>query len=380
MERDHRYTATPAHTTAGSNLAATSPSPGKAADRLDRRPSPAAREARGPGESTTMRVLIVEDDAHTSAYIARGLKESGHVVDCATDGRDGLFMATENSYDAMVVDRMLPVLDGLSIIRALRENANSTPVLILSALGEVDDRVQGLRAGGDDYLVKPFAFAELLARLDALTRRAQYGSPRHRLAGRRPGDGPARPNGQARRARSSSCNRASSACSSSDAQSRAGGDAHHAAGGRVGLPLRPADQRHRRARRAVCDRRSTATSRRVSCTRCAVGLRAARGRLRACGSFGRPASAGRLAAAPALPGAGTAVIRLDSPPLLSPPAPGLARQPTRSWRHPRKSNALSPASAACPAVTTAASAGGSHPSKSLLPCTAQSPCEPLASR
>lgn len=119
-----------------------------------------------------MRVLVIEDDADTAAYIRKGLKEQGHVVDHAQDGKEGLFMALEQSYDVTIVDRMLPGLDGLSIIQTLRTSGNTTPVLILSALGEVDDRVQGLRAGGDDYLVKPFAFSELLARLEALVRRA----------------------------------------------------------------------------------------------------------------------------------------------------------------------------------------------------------------
>ncbi|MBW8054772.1 MAG: response regulator transcription factor [Nitrospira sp.] len=119
-----------------------------------------------------MRILVIEDDADTAAYIRKGLKEQGHVVDHAQDGKEGLFMALEQSYDVTIVDRMLPGLDGLSIIQTLRTSGNNTPVLILSALGEVDDRVQGLRAGGDDYLVKPFAFSELLARLEALVRRA----------------------------------------------------------------------------------------------------------------------------------------------------------------------------------------------------------------
>jgi two-component system, OmpR family, response regulator len=118
-----------------------------------------------------MQILIIEDDKTTAAYLCKGLKESGHNVDHAADGKDGLFMAMENDYDAIVIDRMLPGLDGLSVIRTLRAANKNTPVLVLSALGEVDDRVQGLKAGSDDYLVKPFAFAELMARLEALTRR-----------------------------------------------------------------------------------------------------------------------------------------------------------------------------------------------------------------
>ena len=118
-----------------------------------------------------MRILVVEDDEQTAAYMVKGLTESGYVVDRADNGRDGLFLATGTDFDAIVVDRMLPGLDGLSLIQALRAARVATPVLILSALGQVDDRVQGLRAGGDDYLTKPFAFSELLARLEALLRR-----------------------------------------------------------------------------------------------------------------------------------------------------------------------------------------------------------------
>ena len=119
-----------------------------------------------------MRILVIEDDAATANYLRKSLRESGHGVDRAADGKDGLFMAMEGDYDALVVDRLLPHLDGLAVIQTLRSAGDRTPVLILSALGEVDDRVKGLRAGGDDYLVKPFAFAELLARLEALGRRS----------------------------------------------------------------------------------------------------------------------------------------------------------------------------------------------------------------
>src|ERR1700733_2429318 len=118
-----------------------------------------------------MKVLVIEDDREAAAYVVKGLGESGYVVDHAADGRDGLFMATDGSYDALIVDRMLPGMDGLAVVAALRAADVRTPVLILSALGAVDDRVRGLRAGGDDYLVKPFAFSELLARLEALLRR-----------------------------------------------------------------------------------------------------------------------------------------------------------------------------------------------------------------
>lgn len=118
-----------------------------------------------------MRALIIEDDKQTSDFIAKGLKEQSHTVDVANNGKDGLFMATTEDYDVLIVDRMLPELDGLSVIKRLRATDNHVPVLILSALGEVDDRVTGLRAGGDDYLVKPFAMTELLARLEVMRRR-----------------------------------------------------------------------------------------------------------------------------------------------------------------------------------------------------------------
>ncbi len=123
-----------------------------------------------------MRILLIEDDAEAAAYVAKGLRETGHVVDHSANGKEGLFLAAAESYDAMIIDRMLPGIDGLTIIQTIRGAGNHTPVLVLSALGKVDDRVKGLRAGGDDYLVKPFAFAELLARLDALARRGTRSS------------------------------------------------------------------------------------------------------------------------------------------------------------------------------------------------------------
>ena len=118
-----------------------------------------------------MKVLLIEDDQETADYVARGLREHGHVVDHAATGRDGLFLAADGGHDVLVVDRMLPGLDGLGLVRALRETGVKAPVLFLTALGGVGDRVRGLEAGGDDYLVKPFAFAELHARLQALARR-----------------------------------------------------------------------------------------------------------------------------------------------------------------------------------------------------------------
>lgn len=118
-----------------------------------------------------MKVLIIEDDAETAAYIANGLAEHGHVVDRAGNGREGLFLAGDGAYDVVIVDRMLPGLDGLSLVKTLRGDGIGTAVLFLTNLGGIDDRVEGLDAGGDDYLVKPFAFSELLARVNALGRR-----------------------------------------------------------------------------------------------------------------------------------------------------------------------------------------------------------------
>jgi two-component system, OmpR family, response regulator len=121
-----------------------------------------------------MKVLVIEDNERVAQFVAKGLREQGHVVDHAGTGRDGLFLASSEKYDVIVMDRMLPGgIDGLAIVEALRTTGNKTPILILSALAEVDDRIRGLRAGGDDYLTKPFAFGELAARLGALVRRSQ---------------------------------------------------------------------------------------------------------------------------------------------------------------------------------------------------------------
>jgi len=124
-----------------------------------------------------MHVLHVEDDDRTADFVAKGLAEAGHRTERARDGDEGLYLAREGGYDVLIVDRMLPKLDGLALVQRLREAGDRTPVLVLSALGEVDDRVEGLRAGGDDYLVKPFAFSELLARLEALVRRGDSEAP-----------------------------------------------------------------------------------------------------------------------------------------------------------------------------------------------------------
>ncbi|WP_420468719.1 winged helix-turn-helix domain-containing protein [Panacagrimonas sp.] len=122
-----------------------------------------------------MRILLIEDDAEQAQYVLKGLREHGHAPDHAATGRDGLFMAVSEHYDLLIVDRMLPQMDGLAVITTLRASGKRTPAIILSALGQIDDRVQGLRAGGDDYIVKPFAFSELLARIEAVARRTTAG-------------------------------------------------------------------------------------------------------------------------------------------------------------------------------------------------------------
>ncbi len=129
------------------------------------------------GREMGRKILVVEDDRTTAEFILKGLAEHGHVGHHAADGRDGLFHAISGEYDAVVLDRMLPMMDGLSVLQAMRAAGIETPVILLSALGSVDDRVTGLTAGSDDYLVKPFAFAELLARLELLMRRRGSGTP-----------------------------------------------------------------------------------------------------------------------------------------------------------------------------------------------------------
>jgi two-component system OmpR family response regulator len=129
-----------------------------------------------------MRILVVEDDKDVAAFVLRGLREAGHVAEHADNGRDGLFMAASETFDAIILDRMLPGgIDGLRLLETLRSQKNTVPVLFLSALAEVDERVKGLKAGGDDYLPKPFAFAELLARVEGLARRGRADGPVTRL-------------------------------------------------------------------------------------------------------------------------------------------------------------------------------------------------------
>jgi two-component system OmpR family response regulator len=125
----------------------------------------------GKGGRSVMRLLIIEDDRDAADYLVKAFREVGHVADLASDGEEGLALAMDGQYDVMIVDRMLPKLDGLTVIGTLRTKGVETPALILSALGQVDDRVKGLRAGGDDYLPKPYSFAELLARIEVLARR-----------------------------------------------------------------------------------------------------------------------------------------------------------------------------------------------------------------
>lgn len=120
-----------------------------------------------------MKLLVVEDDATTGSYIARGLREEGHTVDLLAEGKAGLIAATSGSYDVVILDRMLPEIDGLTLLKTIRGAGNRTPVLLLTAMGDVEDRIEGLHAGADDYLAKPFAFGELSARVSALARRPQ---------------------------------------------------------------------------------------------------------------------------------------------------------------------------------------------------------------
>src|SRR5690242_2114091 len=132
---------------------------------------PFGRPAEAQPDRVTMRLLVIEDDRDAADYLVKAFREVGHIADAATDGDDGLALALDGQYDVLIVDRMLPKRDGLAVIGTLRAKGIETPALILSALGQVDDRVKGLRAGGDDYLAKPYSFAELLARVEVLSRR-----------------------------------------------------------------------------------------------------------------------------------------------------------------------------------------------------------------
>ncbi len=141
-----------------------------------RRRAAATAVAAIPESGSSMHILIVEDDQVARDYLAKALREVGHTVDAAADGLEGLHLASSIALDLVIVDRMLPKLDGLALVQSLRATGRKFPVLILSALGDVDDRITGLRAGGDDYLTKPYHVSELLARIDALARRAELGS------------------------------------------------------------------------------------------------------------------------------------------------------------------------------------------------------------
>src|SRR6476620_2945220 len=132
---------------------------------------PVGRTGDAQPDRVTMRLLVIEDDRDAADYLVKAFREVGHIADAATDGDDGLAMALDGQYDVLIVDRMLPKRDGLAVIGALRDKGMGTPALILSALGQVDDRIKGLRAGGDDYLPKPYSFSELLARVEVLARR-----------------------------------------------------------------------------------------------------------------------------------------------------------------------------------------------------------------
>jgi two-component system, OmpR family, response regulator len=145
--------------------------------RVETAENPAGEPPAGAYTMRIMRILIVEDDRDAASYLVKAFKEAGHVADHAADGEDGLALAEDGPYDVLIVDRMLPKRDGLSLIGELRRKGRDTPVLILSALGQVDDRVKGLRAGGDDYLAKPYSFSELLARVEVLSRRRAVGAP-----------------------------------------------------------------------------------------------------------------------------------------------------------------------------------------------------------
>ena len=196
-----------------------------------------------------MNLLLIEDDLEAAKFLQKGLDESGYAVALAVDGRDGLRQAQEQAFDLLITDRMLPHLDGLALVRALREQGVRTPVLVLSALGTVDDRVLGLKAGGDDYLTKPFAFSELLARVEALLRRsaAEKNVPQTRI----------RVADLEMDLLSRSVRRAGKEIQLTAREFKLleflmrhagpGGHAHHAAGGGLGPAVRSADQSHRRA-------------------------------------------------------------------------------------------------------------------------------------
>ena len=193
-----------------------------------------------------MRLLIVEDDREAADYLRKALREAGHVAELARDGEEGLAAALDGEFDVLVIDRMLPKREGLSLISELRARGNTTPVLILSALGQVDDRVTGLRAGGDDYLAKPYAFSELLARIEALSRRTtpQSGETLYRV-GDLELDRLSHRVSRGWQGNSPSAARVS-LTRISDAARRTSRHPYDAARERLGLSFRPTDERDRR--------------------------------------------------------------------------------------------------------------------------------------
>ena len=193
-----------------------------------------------------MKVLVIEDDAETAAYIVNGLHAHGHVADYAGNGREGLLLAGNGGYEVAIVDRMLPGLDGLSLVKTLRGKGVGTAVLFLTNLGGIDDRVEGLEAGGDDYLVKPFALPELLARVNALGRRPAMNAATS-FAGWRSRNRSDQAQRRARRPSDRAAAARVQAAGMPDAQRRKGGHAHHAAGKGLGLPFRSQDQHRRNA-------------------------------------------------------------------------------------------------------------------------------------
>ena len=174
--------------------------------------SASSRMADAQPDRVTMRLLVIEDDRDAADYLVKAFREVGHVADAANDGEDGLAMALDGQYDVLIVDRMLPKRDGLSVIGTLRDKGIETPALILSALGQVDDRVKGLRAGGDDYLPKPYSFSELLARVEVLARRRGSRNEETVLRVGRSRARPAVARGASGQTSRSVCSRANSAC------------------------------------------------------------------------------------------------------------------------------------------------------------------------
>ena len=218
-----------------------------------------------------MRILVIEDDRDAAAYLAKAFREAGHVVDLAHDGVTGYDMAVEGAYDVAIVDRMLPKMDGLTLVGALRNQKNETPILILSALGQVDDRVKGLRAGGDDYLPKPYAFSELLARVEALARRKPKGAPEETVF--RVADLTLdRLSHKVTRAGEEIVAAAArvSPARISDAERGESRHPHDAARACVGLPFRPADERDRRSCIAPARQDRRSFRRAVAEARCAA--------------------------------------------------------------------------------------------------------------